>query len=259
MNLARQLREARIAERHKRVRHLGDFENDIRGRAIYSFLYKVNDKQQTLSYYLADKIHPSWRIFIIAMSGTRGMERCKELTYSMAQEAFRKDTEHAFGLIIIRIHISKPRYRLRYTEDLTLVMETCNVLQNIIVKYRKDGHGNWMWTLQHYEDEKRPYSKIKNLCGSWRAPPKRRSEVLSRPVVGLLPVNILRIDLYINKVHSRSLTARSSITPKQTWTTSSLILTNRRIFPTSAIGSFVALPNRGSCCFLVFVSHSLFL
>lgn len=57
---------------------------------------------RTLSYSLADRIYPDWALFgkKIKKPTTE-----KEGLYSKAQEAFRRDLERAFGVLVLRSQI----------------------------------------------------------------------------------------------------------------------------------------------------------
>ena len=64
--------------------------------------YSINGHDYTMGYYLADGIYPKWATFVKTISAPQGQ---KYKLFAAAQEAYRKDVEHAFGVLQARFAI----------------------------------------------------------------------------------------------------------------------------------------------------------
>jgi hypothetical protein len=64
--------------------------------------YSINDNDYSIGYYLTDGIYPSYVTFVKTISEPQGN---KKKYFAKAQEACRKDVEHAFGVLQSRFAI----------------------------------------------------------------------------------------------------------------------------------------------------------
>ena len=55
-----------------------------------------------MRYYLADDIYPKWVIFVKTIPSLQGQKR---KLFAIAEEAYRKDVERAFGVLQARFAI----------------------------------------------------------------------------------------------------------------------------------------------------------
>ena len=58
--------------------------------------YSINGNNYTMKYYLTDDIYPKWAIFVKTILAPQGEKR---ILFAKTQEAYRKDVEHAFGVL----------------------------------------------------------------------------------------------------------------------------------------------------------------
>lgn len=129
--------------------HSPTVEKIVAGEFPPSLYYEVNGVQRTIPYYLADGIYPNWAIFAKTIS--EGSTK-KERNYARAQEAFRKDIERAFGVLITRFHILRYPARLWYQTDIARVMKACIIIHNMIVETRRDNYESVISSLQFFEE-----------------------------------------------------------------------------------------------------------
>jgi hypothetical protein len=71
--------------------------------------YKINGNDYSMSYYLPDGIYLSWATFVKTIPEPRGN---KKKYFAKAQEARRKDLEHAFRVLQTRFAIVRGSTRL---------------------------------------------------------------------------------------------------------------------------------------------------
>ena len=58
--------------------------------------YSINGHDYTMRYYLADGIYLKWTTFVKTIPAPQTQ---KHKLFTAAQEAYRKDVEHAFGVL----------------------------------------------------------------------------------------------------------------------------------------------------------------
>ena len=88
-----------------------------------------------MGYYLANGIDPKWATFVKTISAPQGEKR---KLFAKAQEAYRKDAEHAFGVLQARFAIVRGPTRFFYFEMLQKIMKACINLYNTIVENEQD-------------------------------------------------------------------------------------------------------------------------
>ena len=77
------------------------FNELAEGRTI-AVHYSINGQDYTMGYYLADGIYPKWATFVKTIPSPQGH---KQKLFAVAQEACKKDVEHAFGVLQARFAI----------------------------------------------------------------------------------------------------------------------------------------------------------
>lgn len=102
--------------------------------------YTVNGNKYTLPYYLVDGIYPPWSVFVKTIPLA---QLPKPKTFAEVQEACQKDVERAFGALQARFHsITRPS-RMWMPKDLSLVMNACVTMHNMIFeaeRHKYDGY-----------------------------------------------------------------------------------------------------------------------
>ncbi|XP_050264545.1 uncharacterized protein LOC126708694 [Quercus robur] len=88
-----------------------------------------------MGYYLADSIYPKWATFVKTIPAPQGQ---KYKLFAVAQEACRKDAEHAFGVLQARFAIVRGPVRFFHLETLKKIMKVCIILHNMIVEDERD-------------------------------------------------------------------------------------------------------------------------
>ena len=71
------------------------FNELVEGRAP-AVHYSINGHDYTMGYYLADGIYLKWATFVKTIPAPQGQ---KYKLFAVAQEAYRKDVECAFGVL----------------------------------------------------------------------------------------------------------------------------------------------------------------
>ncbi|KAF8377336.1 hypothetical protein HHK36_030713 [Tetracentron sinense] len=79
------------------------FANLTQGIAPLAY-YTIQGTEYNVGYYLADCIYPKWSTLVQTISQPQGR---KKQYFAMMQEAYRKDVEHAFGVLQLRLAIVK--------------------------------------------------------------------------------------------------------------------------------------------------------
>jgi hypothetical protein len=92
--------------------------------------YRINDNDYLKSYYLGG-IYPSWATFMKTIPEARGK---KKKYFAKAQEACRKDVEHAFGVLQSRFAIVRGSARLWDEDSLGNIMMAYVIMHNMIVE-----------------------------------------------------------------------------------------------------------------------------
>ena len=93
--------------------------------------FKPNGNNYSMGYYLADSIYPSWATFVKTIPAPQDRKRQH---FASAQEAVKKDVEHAFGVLQARFAIVRGPARFFHLETLKDIMMTCIILHNMIVE-----------------------------------------------------------------------------------------------------------------------------
>ncbi|XP_030925845.1 uncharacterized protein LOC115952748 [Quercus lobata] len=88
-----------------------------------------------MGYYLTNGIYPKWSTFVKTIPSLLGLKR---KLFAKAQEAYRKDVEHAFGVLHARFAIVRGLARFFYHETLQDIMKACIILHNIIIEDERD-------------------------------------------------------------------------------------------------------------------------
>ena len=109
--------------------------NDLtKGRAL-AVHYSINGYDYTMRYYLADDIYLKWEIFVKTIPSPQGQKR---KLFTLAQEAYRKDVERAFGVLQARFAIVRGPTRFFHLETFQKIMKACIILHNMIVEDERD-------------------------------------------------------------------------------------------------------------------------
>ena len=93
--------------------------------------YSINGQNYTMGYYLADGIYPKWATFVKTIPTPQGQKR---KLFAAAQEAYRKDVEHAFGVLQAHFEIVREPARFFHLDTLQKIMNACIILHNMIVE-----------------------------------------------------------------------------------------------------------------------------
>ncbi|XP_050280653.1 uncharacterized protein LOC126721645 [Quercus robur] len=88
-----------------------------------------------MRYYLADGIYPQWSTFVKTIPRPLGAKR---KLFAKAQETYRKNVEHAFGVLQARFAIVRGPARFFYHETLQDIMKACIILHNMIIEDERD-------------------------------------------------------------------------------------------------------------------------
>nr|XP_023918427.1 uncharacterized protein LOC112029978 [Quercus suber] len=88
-----------------------------------------------MGYYLADGIYLKWSTFVKTIPSPLGPKR---KLFAKAQKAYRKDVEHALGVLQARFAIVRGPARFLYHETLQDIMKTCIILHNMIIEDERD-------------------------------------------------------------------------------------------------------------------------
>ena len=93
--------------------------------------FVVNGRQYERGYYLADRIYPSWAVFVKTILYPSDE---KEEKFKKVQESARKDVERCFGVLKGKWGIIKRPARSFKRQKIINVMYTCCILHNMILK-----------------------------------------------------------------------------------------------------------------------------
>ena len=93
--------------------------------------YNINGHDYKMGYYLADGIYPSWATFVKTIPEPHGNKR---KYFAKAQEAVRKDVEHAFGVLQSRFAIVRGPAQFWDEETLGDIMKACVIMHNMIIE-----------------------------------------------------------------------------------------------------------------------------
>ena len=97
--------------------------------------YTVDGKEYKMGYYLADGIYPEWAVFVKTIPCPQGK---KKKLFAQAQESYRKDVEHAFGVLQSRFAIVRGPARPHEIENLHDIMTACITIHNMIVEDERE-------------------------------------------------------------------------------------------------------------------------
>ncbi|KAL0008673.1 hypothetical protein SO802_010175 [Lithocarpus litseifolius] len=106
------------------------FSELTEGRAP-SVTYSINGNDYSMGYYLADGIYPSWATFVKTILAPQYHKRQH---FASAQEAVKKDVEHAFGVLQARFAIVRGPACFFHLETLKDIMMACIIFHNMIVE-----------------------------------------------------------------------------------------------------------------------------
>ena len=70
--------------------------SELAQRCAPAVNYSINGHDYTMRYYLADGIYPKWSTFVKTIPRLLGAKR---KLFAKTQETYRKDVEHAFGVL----------------------------------------------------------------------------------------------------------------------------------------------------------------
>ncbi|XP_030922872.1 uncharacterized protein LOC115949720 [Quercus lobata] len=93
--------------------------------------YSINGNNYSMRYYLTDGIYPSWATFVKTIPAPQDRKRQH---FASAQEAVRKDVEHAYGVLQVRFAIVRGPAHFFHLEMLKDIMMACIILHNMIVE-----------------------------------------------------------------------------------------------------------------------------
>ena len=110
------------------------FPKLVEGRASI-VNYSINGNDYTMGYYLADGIYPKWSTFVKTILAPQGE---KGKLFAKAQEAYRKDVEHAFRVLQARFAIVRGLARFFFPETLQDIMKACIILHNMTIEDERD-------------------------------------------------------------------------------------------------------------------------
>jgi hypothetical protein len=97
--------------------------------------YMMNGNTYTMGYYLANGIYPSWAMFAKAFQSPQGN---KNVHFTRAQDALRKDVERAFGVLQSCFAMVRGPTRWWSKVDLWFIMQACVILHNMIIEDERD-------------------------------------------------------------------------------------------------------------------------
>ena len=109
--------------------------NDLAEGCDVAVHYSINGHDYTMGYYLANDIYPKWAIFVKTIPSPQGQKR---KLFTLAQEAYRKDVERAFGVLQARFAIVRGPTRFFHLETFQKIMKACIILHNMIVEDERD-------------------------------------------------------------------------------------------------------------------------
>ena len=93
--------------------------------------YTINVIQRNWLYFIADRIYPSWSIFVKTFQYPIDLAEGK---YANRHEHVRKDIERAFGVLVSKFGILERPLRGWYLEDLLSLNDFCITIHNMVKK-----------------------------------------------------------------------------------------------------------------------------
>ena len=103
----------------------------------------VNQHPYDMAYFLADGIYPSYPTFVRSI---RLSQSEPNKLFAKHKEGCQKDIERAFGVLQARFKIIREPARMWDISDLAIIMRSCIILHNMIVKDERDTYA------QHWTD-----------------------------------------------------------------------------------------------------------
>ena len=106
-------------------------------------IFFVSQHPYNIAYYLADGIYPSYPTFVKSI---RLPQSEPDKLFVQRQEACHKDIERAFGVLQARFKIIRKPAGLWDIFELAIIMRSCIILHNMIVKDERETYA------QHWTD-----------------------------------------------------------------------------------------------------------
>lgn len=116
----------------------------LKRNLLPDFSDEINGRRQTLCYHNADGVYPNWPVFLRTISES---SIAKQKNSAGAQEAFRKDVEREFGVLISRWLILQRPCHFLDREIKATVMKPSIIMHNMIAELRRDSYSSEMWSL----------------------------------------------------------------------------------------------------------------
>jgi hypothetical protein len=104
--------------------------------------YSINGNDYSLGYYLADEIYLSWATFVKIIPDPQGN---KKKYFAKAQEACRKDVEHALGVLQSHFAIVRRSAHLWNEESIRNIIMAYITMYNMIVEDEKDEDDDFIY------------------------------------------------------------------------------------------------------------------
>lgn len=111
------------------------FDNLVRGIGS-AVSYTVNDNEYNMWYYLTDHIFLPWATLFSGFSNPRSNKQ----HFTKKQHEYRKDVEHAFGVLQPKYIVMKGPARLSDQVDLKYIIDYVVMLHNMVSTMR----GTWI-------------------------------------------------------------------------------------------------------------------
>ena len=99
--------------------------------------YVINRTDYHLAYYLTYGIYPKWATLIQSILLPQGD---KDSLFAPSQEAWRKDVEHAFGVLQARFAIVNNQALIWDKENIGMIMRASIIHHNMILEDEQDGY-----------------------------------------------------------------------------------------------------------------------
>lgn len=124
----------------------------LKGNMLPDFECMLNGRAYMFLYFLADGIYPHWSIFVSTISEPLTK---KEVQFSAAQEAVRKDVGRALGVLLSRWNLLEKPGKLWDRDRSGKVLKCAIILRNMIVKARHNGYKRELFELANMVVSKR--------------------------------------------------------------------------------------------------------